>query len=82
MSRRIPSEVLGRRRRVRRDEERTHAVLIAFRASPVSLQCLKIGANFREEETVALNPASPAFAVLVSEMLLQDILLAANVDSR
>ncbi|KAL3584873.1 hypothetical protein FPOAC2_14654 [Fusarium poae] len=58
------------RRGVCRDEQRALPAFITFRASPVGLQSLQIRADFREEESVGLNPAPPAFAILVGNILL------------
>jgi hypothetical protein len=76
----IPSEMFNWRRGVCRDEQRALPAFITFRASPVGLQSLQIRADFREEESVGLNPAPPAFAILVGNILLWYIPLAADLN--
>jgi hypothetical protein len=72
--------MLNWRRGVCRDEQRALPAFITFRANPVGLQRPQIRADFREEESMGLNPAPPAFAILVGNILLWYIPLAADLD--
>lgn len=72
--------MLDWRRGVRRDEQRALPVFITFRANPVGLQRPQIRTDFCEEEPVGLNPAPPAFTILVCDILLWYIPLAPDMD--
>ena len=77
-----PSEMLDWRRGVRRDEQRALPAFITFRASPVGPQPPQIRTDFRNEEPVGLNPAPPALAILVCNILFWYIPFAADMDHR
>jgi hypothetical protein len=72
--------VLNWRGGVRRDEQRALPVFVTFGTDPVGLQRPHIRTDFSEEESMGLNPTPPTFAILVCDILLRYILLAADMD--
>jgi hypothetical protein len=55
-------------------------VFITFGTDPVGLQRPEIRTDFSEEESMGLNPTPPTFAILICDILLRYILLAADMD--